>query len=176
MIKPMLCVAALALCLAGCEPNNDLYSADGSHAWVPVYAQLSHVNHIAVGSAQPTERAGKIYAYGHYIFQNDINKGIHVIDNSDKAHPQKVAFIEIPYNTEFAVRGNYIYANNINDLVVIDIHNVLQPQVVKRMENGFPYINQLYPPGTGYFVCPDPKKGIVIDWKLEPVSSATCRR
>lgn len=175
MIKPFFAAIGIVLCLCSCESK---WADEGREvqAYVPVYAQLSDVSDVSIGSVRATENAGKIYAWGSYIFQNEINKGIHVIDNADKAHPQKIAFLEIPYNTEFVVRGSYIYANNINDLIVIDIHDVSKPQVVKRVENGFPYISQTYPPGSGYFICPDPKKGIVVDWKLENVSSAACRR
>ncbi len=74
--------------------------------------------------SRTTERSGKIYAFGNYIFQNDLNKGIHLIDNTDPLHLQKIAFLNIPYNTEFAVKGNYIYANNGNDLVVVDVRDV----------------------------------------------------
>ena len=171
----LLAVAAgTCLCVCSCDPYSDSIK---NQAYVPVYAQPADVAHIAVTAAQSTARAGKIYAFGNYVFQNDINKGIHVIDNTDKAHPQKIAFIQVPYNTEFAVRGHYMYANNLNDLVVIDIHDVLHATEIKRIANGFPYISQTYPPATGYFVCPDPSKGLVVDWELQTVSSTTnCRR
>jgi hypothetical protein len=131
---------------------------------------------ISLSSARVTENSGKIYAYGNYIFQNDQNKGIHIIDNTDKKNPRKIAFLNIPYNTEFAVRGHYIYANNVNDLVVIDIRDISNPAVVKRMDNAFPYISQEFPPQSGYFECPDPSKGIVVAWELQTVKSPNCRR
>ncbi|MCS3795980.1 hypothetical protein [Niastella sp. OAS944] len=162
------------LCLAGCTPQDA--PNDERQAWVPVYVQMADMNDISVSNARITEKAGKIYAWGNYIFQNDLNKGIHIIDNSNRANPQKIGFINIPYNTEFAVRGNYIYANNVNDLVVIDISDVLHPQVTKRIDKAFPYINQKYPPQSGRFVCPDPARGIVIDWELKDVKAASCRR
>lgn len=177
MKQPLLIATGIGLliCLFGCEPDNGV-AVDETSAYVPVYMSTSDKNYITAFSPRTTEKSGKIYALGNYIFQNDINKGIHVIDNSDRAHPQKIAFINIPYNTEFAVRGNYIYANNVNDLVVINISDIHYPYVVKRMENAFPYINQQYPPSSGYFVCPDPAKGIVVDWELQTVKSPTCKR
>ena len=170
----LLAVAGIGLCVCSCKPYIDNTNAK---AYVPVYAHPADVTNIQVLTARTTDKAGKIYAFGNYVFQNDINKGIHIIDNADKAHPQKIAFIQVPYNTEFAVRGNYIYANNLNDLVVIDIHDVLHATVIKRIVDGFPYITQTYPPETGFFVCPDPSKGLVVDWELQTVSSTTnCRR
>jgi hypothetical protein len=151
-------------------------SDDDSKAWVPVYMQPAEKDNISVAGARTTEQSGKIYALGNYIFQNDVNKGIHIIDNTDRTNPQKIAFLAIPFNTEFAVRGNYIYANNVNDLIVIDIRDVLKPVVAKRVENAFPYVNQKYPKQNGRFVCPDPSKGIVVDWELQDIKSANCRR
>jgi hypothetical protein len=164
------------LCLAACTPNRLNDPDDETKAWVPVYVQMTDMDDISVSNARTTEKSGKIYARGNYIFQNDQNRGIHIIDNSDRANPQKIAFITIPFNTEFAVRGNYIYANNVNDLVVIDISDVLHPVVTKRVEKAFPYVNQKYPNQSGRFVCPDPAKGVVVDWELQDVKSANCRR
>lgn len=177
MKQPLLIATGIGLlmCLYSCYPEPRVKD-DDSQAYVPVYMSAVEKNNIASFSPRATEKSGKIYAFGNYIFQNDVNKGIHIIDNSDRAHPQKIAFLNIPYNTEFAVRGNYIYANNVNDLVVIDISNIHYPSVVKRMENAFPYINQQYPPLSGYFVCPDPAKGVIVDWELQAVKSPTCKR
>lgn len=176
MKLPLLIATGIGalLCLAGCTPQ-DAPNDDG-RAWVPVYVQMTDMDDISVTNARTTEKAGKIYALGNYIFQNDLNKGIHIIDNTNRANPQKIGFINIPFNTEFAVRGNYIYANNVNDLVVIDISDVLHPQVTKRIDKAFPYINQKYPPQSGRFVCPDPARGVVVDWKLQDVKSTNCRR
>lgn len=163
----------LCLCLSSCHPHYD--NDEDKQAYVPVYMSFTEKNNISIASVRTTEKSGKIYAFGNYIFQNDLNKGIHIIDNSDRKNPKKIAFLNIPYNTEFAVKGNYIYANNVNDLVVIDIRDMSKPTVVSRMENAFPYVNQQYPHQWGYFVCPDPAKGIVVDWQLQIVQSPECR-
>lgn len=164
-----------AVCLAECTPNDRLGDDNGS-AWVPVYMQPTEKDNISIAGARTTENPGKIYVWDHYIFQNDQNKGIHIIDNADRSNPQKVAFLNIPFNTEFAVRGNYIYANNVNDLIVIDIRDVLHPAVTKRIDNAFPYVSQKYPNHSGRFVCPDPARGVVVNWELQDVKSANCRR
>ena len=162
----------LAVCLVHCTPWAD----NESRAWVPIYMQPVEKDNISISGARTTEKSGKIYVWGNYIFQNDQNKGIHIIDNADQKHPQKIGFISIPLNTEFAVRGHYIYANNVNDLIVVDISDVHNPKVAKRVDNAFPYVNQKYPNQTGAFVCPDPAKGIVVGWELQDVKSANCRR
>ncbi|OQP49269.1 hypothetical protein [Niastella populi] len=177
MKLPLLIAAGIGLsvCLTGCRPNDNLVD-DGAEAWVPVYMHPGEKENISIAGVRITEKSGKIYAWGNYIFQNDQNKGIHIIDNSDRTNPQKIAFLNIPFNSEFAVRDNYIYANNVNDLVVIDIRDVLHPVVVKRVENAFPFVNQKYPQQNGRFVCPDPSLGIVVGWELQDHKSANCRR
>jgi len=179
MKQPLLIATGIGLlmCLLNCTPGyNELRNGE-TQAYFPVYLSGIDKNEVFVSGVRTTESSGKIYAFGNYIFQNDLNKGIHIIDNTDRLHPQKIAFLNIPYNTEFAVKGNYIYANNGNDLVVVDVHDVMHPAVVKRMEDAFPYVNQKYPPQPGYFECPDPKKGIVVSWELQTITTApNCRR
>lgn len=178
MKRPLLTAIGIGLlfCLYSCDPKREDIGTGDVQAYVPVYAPAIEKNKISLSSARTTETSGKIYAYGNYIFQNDQNKGIHIIDNTYQKNPRKIAFLNIPYNTEFAVRGHYIYANNINDLVVIDISDINNPIVVKRLDNAFPYISQEFPPAGGYFVCPDPSKGIVVAWELQTVKSPNCRR
>src|SRR5687768_10317653 len=84
----------LVVCLYGCEPD-ELLSSPGNQAYVPVYMSVVEKNNIATSNARTTENSGKIYAMGNYIFQNDLNKGIHIIDNTDRAHPKKIAFLNI---------------------------------------------------------------------------------
>ena len=178
MKQPLLTATGIGLfmCLCSCNPGYIDLPDGQSQAYVPIYMPAIDKSDVSISSARTTEKSGKIYAFGNYIFQNDLNKGIHIIDNTDPLHPQKIAFLNIPYNTEYAVKGNYIYANNGNDLVVVDIRDVMHAAVVKRMEDAFPYVNQKFPPQPGYFVCPDPEKGVVIDWELQTVKSANCKR
>jgi len=158
--------------------NRQIDRTGVNEVYVPVYAQLSDLEAISLQPPQSTVRAGKIYAYGSYIFQNELNSGIHIIDNSTFGNPKKVAFLKIAYSTELAVKGSYLYTNSANDLVVLDIHDPKHPVETTRIKGAFPLINQDYPPFTNvYFVCADPQKGIVVDWQLQQMSSLpSCRR
>ena len=90
---------------------------------------------------------------------------------------QKISFIKIPGATELAIKANYLYTNNVNDLVVIDLSNIASPQVVSRVADAFPQINQNYPSLSGVrFECPDPSKGIVIGWEQKLIDNPKCRR
>src|SRR5580765_5476223 len=75
--------------------------------YYPVFKTLTEVR-TDMKSLAPTslENTGKIYIYGHYIFLNEISKGIHIIDNRDPSHPKNLSFINIPGNEDLAVKGN----------------------------------------------------------------------
>ncbi len=175
-MRCLLLTSVTTLVFCGCVRNPTPLGDGNIQAFVPVYANMSSIGAIEIKDVRPTLRPGKIYVYRSYILQNEMNEGIHVIDNSNPASPAKVAFITIPFNTEMAVYGDYLYANSINDLVVIDMRDPLHPVEVTRVEDAFPLISQEHPPGNGYFVCPDPTKGTVIDWVVEDVKIPSCRR
>lgn len=166
----------LIISLSSCVSDVDVIPGE-TMAYVPVYARPSDLSSIDVEAARPVEEAGKIYAYGSYIFQNDVNKGVHIIDNSRPGNPIKVGFIKIPFSTELAVKGSYLYVNNVSDLVVLDLQNPAAPVLVKRIKNAFPVIDQAYPPFSNvYFVCADAAKGVVVAWELQSVKNPACRR
>jgi len=179
MIKQSKLLWFMLLGLAGCESGlvdmrdpNQLVTA-----MVPVYAQPSELETITVTAAQPTAKAGKIYAYGNYVFQNDLNKGIHIIDNTVPAQAKKISFISIPFSTELAVKGRYLYTNCVSDLLVFDLSDVQAPKLVKRVKDAFPLVLQKHPPFSKvYFQCPDPSKGIVVDWQEKLIPVPDCRR
>ena len=83
----------------------------------------------------PMDESGKIYVYGDYIFVNEKYEGVHVVDNSDPKAPQKIAFIKIPGNVDVSVKGNYLYADSITDLIVLDISDINNIKTVNRLEN-----------------------------------------
>jgi hypothetical protein len=124
----------------------------------PVYKDKSEVfaeikSSTPVGISNP----GKIYMYGNYIFLNEINKGVHIIDNSNPASPAIKAFINIPGNVDIAVKGSTLYADLFTDLVVVDISNPLQSTLQKVVPKIFP--ERIYAAG---FV-PDTNK-VIVGW------------
>jgi len=92
----------------------------------PIYKSKAEVYaNIRSNPAQTIANPGKIFLYGNYIFLNDIDKGVHIIDNSNPSNPVQKAFINIPGNLDIAVKGNILYADLYTDLIVIDITNPL---------------------------------------------------
>ena len=172
-----LIVLVLFAFAVSCTPNGSGTGPVTATAYIPQYLALADVQQIAVQAAKSTQQPGKIYAFGKYIFQNDLQQGFHIIDNTDRKHPVKLAFLKVPYSTEIAIKGNYLYTNNLNDLVVFDISTIQSPRLVKRVDEVFPVVSQKYPPFSNVtFECPDPAKGIIVKWELKPSTNALCRR
>lgn len=106
--------------------------------YTPVYiTQAEFDAPVEYESVRPMENTGTIYSYGHYIFVNEFQKGIHIIDNREPAQPRPLGFIDIPGNTHFAIREDILYANKMEDLVAIDVSDIDQPVQVNRLKNLF---------------------------------------
>lgn len=107
--------------------------------FTPVYKERAEVlANIKSNAPQTIREKGKIFLYGQYIFVNELNKGVHVINNSNPAAPVREAFIDIPGNVDIAVKGNTLYADLYTDLLAIDISNPLQARLKKVVRNVFP--------------------------------------
>ncbi|MCJ7468074.1 MAG: hypothetical protein MUO53_15455 [Maribacter sp.] len=118
-----------------CEKVDDSKYADYLVAR-PLKMSLSEFkNGVAIIAPVPVQVSGKIYAYNNYIFINDKSMGIHVVDNSNPASPKKIAFIKIPGNVDISVKGDYLYADSLTDLVVLDISDMANIHEVNRLEN-----------------------------------------
>ncbi len=119
--------------------------------------------------AIPVVSSGKIYIKDNYLFVNEKYKGIHVFDNSNPASPSNIAFIDIPGNVDLAVKGNYLFADNYVDLIVLDISNISQPVEVARIKDIFPYtipeISGNYP-----ISAIDKEKGVIVGWQVSEVT------
>jgi hypothetical protein len=144
-----------AFCLSGCLKDSITKTYT---IYTPVYKDKTEVlASIKTDQPQPVETAGKIYLYGTYLFLNEVNKGVHVFNNSNPSNPVSVGFIDIPGNIDIAVKGTTLYADIYTDLVAIDISNPLEATVVKTVENVFP--ERFY--GNGF--SPNPN-AVIVDW------------
>jgi len=143
--------------------------------WVeyePVY--MSHeefVNSVSLKEARDLERPGKIFFYDGHLFVNEINKGVHIIDNQDPSNPVNIGFINIPANKDIAVRGNRLYADSNKELLVFDITNLQQADLIKRVEDVFNQSANMAPGFTTQRV--DESEGVVVDWR-EVVKKEVC--
>src|SRR5687767_14771024 len=137
--------------------------------WEPVYRTKDEVRaNIKNNSSREIERPGKIYIRGNYIFLNEIDRGIHIIDNANPSAPRNIAFVDIPGNLDMAVKGNMLYADFYTDLVAIDIVDPLNVAVRKFTENVFP--ERAW--GNGF--SPNPT-AVIVDWvKKDTVVPVMC--
>jgi hypothetical protein len=126
----------------------------------PVYASKATVlSNIRSNNPRPLEAPGKIYILGRYLFVNEIDKGVHIIDNSNPSNPRAVAFVDIPGNIDIAVRGSYLYADMYKELVVVDISDPLNAKLVKEVPNVF---SDRY-----YGTVVNDSAYIIVDWEIK---------
>jgi hypothetical protein len=176
-MQKFLLLLALVIGIAGCDPRTEDLPQPAQQAYIPVYYKSENIAVTKFTSARAMQRAGKQYVIGGLLLQNEINEGIHIIDVTNPSSPKKLGFLEIPLCTEIAVKQGFLYTNNYDDLLVFDLRGPGEPKLLKRIENVFPPANQDYPPFFNVlFECPDPAKGVVVDWELKSNVTTKCRR
>ncbi|MES2732384.1 MAG: hypothetical protein V4714_11560 [Bacteroidota bacterium] len=172
-----LAVVVLTGLLSSCnmKPYDDAKPPVTVEGYRPIYLSHADLKNVFAAPAHTLKNAGKIYVQGHFVFVNEVNKGIHIINNQNPLFPQNIAFLNIPGNVDLAVKGTVLYADNGPDLLALDISNPTNATLLKRIANVFP--NQMYPPQTGVsFECVDNAKGVVVGWEKVSLLNPKCRR
>ena len=157
------------LVISSCEKTEETKTVEG---YKPIYATNNDLGQIEMRQTEPLENPGRIYTYENLLLVNDQAKGIHIYDNSNKANPSHVSFIAIPGNMDFSVRQGILYADNITNLVMVDISQPATPVYVNKIERVFPI--QQFPDEFGAFECVDPSKGIVVGWEKTTLTDPKC--
>lgn len=117
----------------------------------PIYFQTTDIRiNIVAEGPQEMVNPGKMYFYNNYVFVNEINEGIHIINNADPSNPENVSFIPIPGNVDMAVKEGVLYADSYMDLLAINITSPTSPDLVKRVEDVFNWYT--YNDDYGYVV------------------------
>ena len=144
-IKSLLLLCINFLLIASCtdDDSNGKY-AEYLVARPIMMDQTEFTNSVSIIAPRPVDESGKVYTYGDYIFVNDKYKGVHVIDNRNPNQPIKIGFIKIPGNVDISVKDDYLFADSLMDLVVIDISNMDQIEQVNRLQNVL-YNNVVFP-------------------------------
>lgn len=159
------------LILWGCweSPYELKESVDG---YVPIYGSKTSLD-IILTSPRSIKNPGKIYQYQNLLFVNEINFGVHVIDNTDPSQPSIIHFIEILGNNDFAIRNDIMYADHMGDLVAIKLNDFVDIEKIGQL----PISNWLLglpPPGNSQFECVNSNKGLVVGWHLENRKNWDC--
>ncbi len=164
----------------GCfEPPDDLEPVEAVgevDGLKPIYAPFSGLKTYPQVEAQPIVNLGKIYYKAPYIFVNESARGVHIIDNANPNSPQKISFLTIPGNNDIAIKDNFLYADNLRDMVIFDISDINDIKFVNRVLDINPNEEDIiFPPGfTGWFECVDEGKGEVVGWEATVLVNPTC--
>ncbi len=139
----LLPVFLTTLFFVSCDNDNNEF-ADYLVARPLIMTKAEFASSVDIIAPIPINESGKIYTYNDYIFVNDRYQGIHVIDNSNPQQPVKIAFIKIPGNVDISVKDDYLYADSLMDLVVLDISDINNIVQINRLENVL-YNNVFWP-------------------------------
>lgn len=143
----------------------------------PVYISAEQAKQISSETAGIITKGSKIYIKDNMVYIVEQSLGVHIIDNSNPANPVGVRFLSVPGITDVAVRNNIMYANNVQDLIAIDISNYINIEITKRLENVYAPDSDKFPAFySGYFECVDERNGVVIDWEQATLENPKCRR
>lgn len=144
----------------------------------PVYLDESiNPDSIYIADFTSVNNFGKIVYSDPYLYVNEKLIGIHLYDNTDPANPLKLSFIHIAGNIDFSVRYNIIYANNIYDLVTIELINTDSLVVRSRIEDFYEKIDiapEVPSDYFGFFECVDEQQGLLLGWEFATLQNPKC--
>lgn len=148
--------------LSGCLKDHCTHSSQYK-LYTPVYTSLQQIRSSVKSEApRSLENTGKIFYHNGYLFVNELNKGVHVIDDHEPSAPKNAGFINIPGNIDITARGNILYADSYTDMVALDISSPLAVKITSREKEVF--ASRVY----GYGFSDDQEgKGIITDFKVK---------
>ena len=168
LLKSVAFLVVMMAALTACnDRTQELITYEAN---VPVYMPFDEFRASFEKSA-PIEisHPGKMYFKDNYLFISEYGKGIHVVDNSNPANPEKVAFYEIMGNVDMAIKGNILFADSYIDLLSIDITDINNPVEIDRIENVFP---EIVPEGELWYpyAMVDKSKGVIVSWEVKKIT------
>lgn len=142
--KVLVILSLVTLVFVSCDDKDDSDYADYLVARPLVVSKAEFAASVDIIAPRPIDESGKVYSYKDYIFINDKSQGIHVIDNSNPQQPKKISFIKIPGNVDISVKDDFLFADSLMDLVVLDISDLNNIEQVNRLKNVL-YSNVFWP-------------------------------
>jgi hypothetical protein len=138
--------------------------------YIPVLMDRTEMERaVKFESPRPMSEPGKIYYKDPYLFIVEKYKGVHVIDNSNGANPEKIGFIHIDGVRDIAIKDHVMYADNAVDLIAVQINDSYTSITVsKRLKNYFP--EMVAPDNKGfpfYSYKGRPANSIIVAWKTK---------
>ncbi|MBL7973450.1 MAG: hypothetical protein JNJ85_00965 [Candidatus Kapabacteria bacterium] len=143
-------------------PRSPSYSS-----YQPILTDRTSLDKIAFTKPEKVINAGKVYVYNNYVLLNEVDKGFHIIDNTDPVIPVNIGFLSVIASHDAVIRQNVLYCDNATDLISIDVTDFAKPKVVGRIKNVFP---EQTPP-DGLPLSPEnvpynkPANTVIISWR-----------
>lgn len=183
-LKMLMLAILVAATSAGCVKRNDV-SSNRIFGYKPIYSKSGKLDELIQSTpAKNLTGAGKIYTKGNLLLVVDPGRGIHVINNTDPSNPINTSYITVPGALDVAIKDNYLYADYLGDMAIIDISNINDPKVKKSTKINTTEF-KFHPPKTNntqsiwwsttqYFECVDESKGTVIGWQYTELINPKC--
>ncbi|MGL1933841.1 MAG: hypothetical protein OCD01_02415 [Fibrobacterales bacterium] len=160
--------------------NDTLYhegtcQSDELYSWenivnTPIYlAYEEYLKSIGNESGIKLETTGKIYQVEKWKFINEVDKGVHVYDNSDPANPKYISFINIPGNRDIAIKNNTLLADSYATLIALDFSS---PGAVKLLKNIPDVLTGRYEKGYEMLT---KDSGLIVDWDVVTTVNVMCQ-
>jgi len=166
----------LSAVLFSCGPGDDEFLSSRPQAisgMAPIYESPEVAYNVTINDPKDIVNPGKIFTYNDFLIVTILGEGFHVIDNSNPAGPRALFFINIPGNTDVAVKDNIFFVNNYNDMVSFTFDESRNLQIIERMSDAMQ--NGLAPlENNTYFECVDPSKGVVVGWERQTINNPKC--
>jgi hypothetical protein len=150
--------------------GNEEYCKDSGN-WYPyvTYAPLYQDREVFLTRIQSVAdevellNPGKLMVSGSWKFVTDVNRGIHIYNDSDPANPQKVAFLNVPGVLDIALKNKTLYANAYSALIAIDITDPLNAKAVEMIPTAFPPVYSIGGPIM------DSLGNVAVAWRADTV-------
>lgn len=143
------------------QPDDDIPSTAGNYEPVVMNRADFEASVAYESTSRIIEKSGKIYVKGNYIYINEVNKGFHIIDNSNPSNPSNIGFIKVLGSSDLSIKSNVFYANTATDLIAFQFNeNNNSINITKRISGVFPQI--LSPEGFTYYDIQENE--IIVDW------------
>ncbi len=133
-------MCALSALLISSACTKDTCTQTVTHKkWVPVYKTVDEMREPAtVGPPRNLKNPGRIFVSGNYLLINERHEGVHIVDNTNPADPTPVAFVDVPGNTDMAVKDHLLFLDSYFDIISVDITNPTAPIIAGRSKDAFP--------------------------------------
>jgi hypothetical protein len=104
----------------------------------PIYLKADDMRtNLTIEAGRPIKQPGKIYYYQNYLIINEVNEGLHIIDNAEPGNPKNVAFWRLKGNVDIAIKDGKMYLDQYADMIIYNVENFRNPAILCRRQDVF---------------------------------------